>query len=226
MNDIVNHLFSMKDEKYRVFTSKLLPGTENIIGVRLPQIKRLAKHISEDDWQSYLQTGGIFYFEEIMLRGMVTGLIKTDIEEKLQLAKEFIPLINNWSVCDSFCSCFKFKAADTKAVHDFIIPYLTSNAEFDVRFALVMLLKYFVNDEYIDETIRLSGEAHHDGYYAKMAQAWALSVCYVKFPEKTEYYLKNCSLDDFTYTKTLQKIIDSRFISEAERDKIREMRRT
>ena len=64
---------------------------------------------------------------------------------------------------------------------------------------------YFIDDDHIDEFIRLLDQIKHDGYYAKMAVAWALSVCYVKYPGKTLPYLRNNSLDDFTYNKALQK---------------------
>lgn len=223
--EIRDELLSLKDDKYLEFTKKLLPGVDNIIGVRLPEIKKIARRIAAGDFETYLANDEDIYFEETMLRGMVTGFAKTGISQKLTLVKNFIPKINNWSVCDSFCCAFKFSHKDAGKVHDFIEPYLLSDKEFDVRFALVMLLKYFVNEEYTDSTVRLAAEARHEGYYARMSQAWALSECYIKFPEKARPYLENCTLDDFTYGKTLQKIIDSNVLSREEKDKVRAMRR-
>lgn len=223
--NVRDELLSLRDDKYLEFTKKLLPGVENIIGVRLPEIKKIARRIASGNFESYLAGGGEIYFEETMLRGMVTGLAKTDISRKLELVRCFIPKIDNWSVCDSFCCAFKFSGRDAGTVHGFVVPYLSSEREFDVRFALVILLKYFVNGEYIDSTVRLAAAVRHSGYYAQMAQAWALAECYIKFPEKTRPYLEKSGLDDFTYGRTLQKIIDSTVLSREEKDRVRAMRR-
>ena len=46
--------------------------------------------------------------EEVMLQGMVIGLVKQPPDKMLELVKNFIPKINNWSVCDCFCGGLKF----------------------------------------------------------------------------------------------------------------------
>lgn len=72
-----------------------------------------------------------------------------------------------------------------------------------------MSMQLFIDDEHIGQLLEEYDAIRHDGYYVKMAVAWALSVCFVKFPEITMQYLKQNALDDFTYNKTLQKIIES-----------------
>ena len=94
-----------------------------------------------------------------------------------------------------------------------------------MRFGVVMLLDYYIEEAYIDRVLRLLNEARHDGYYVKMAVAWAVSVCYVKFPEKTMEYLKNNTLEDFTYNKALQKITESLRVGRDEKELIRSMKR-
>lgn len=222
--NIRNELLNLADEKYRIFTSSLLPGISNIIGVRLPDIKKIAARLAKSGDDYHLPQNP--FFEEIMLFGMITGLKKEDIDDKLQSTEKFLPLIDNWSVCDSFCGCFKFRREDKSQLYSFIIPHLSSSSEFYVRFALVMLLKYFIDDEYIDRVLDAIWRVKHPGYYAKMAQAWAISACYIKYPELTENYLKSSlTIDDFTYNMALQKILDSKVPTNEQKGKIRSMKR-
>lgn len=109
MNKIIREqIFQLADEDYQKFSSKLLPTTNNILGVRLPQLRKLAKVIAKEDWRKFLVNSDVKYFEEIMLQGLVLGYAKSDIEEILKYVADFVPKIDNWSVCDSFCTGLKF----------------------------------------------------------------------------------------------------------------------
>lgn len=206
---IREQIFELADEEYQKFSSSLLPNTDNILGVRLPQLRKLAKAIAKDDWREFMANYDSKYFEEIMLQGLVLGYAKADIEEILQYVADFVPKIDNWSVCDSFCAGLKFTKNNMERVWNFIQPFLSSNKEFEVRFGVVMLLDFYINDEYIDKVIKSLDAIKHPGYYAKMAVAWTISICYIKFSKQTMEYLKNNTLDDFTYNKSLQKITES-----------------
>ncbi len=103
--------------------------------------------------------------------------------------------------------------------------YRSSEKEVELRFFVVMLMDYFIEKEYLQELFRIFDEIKHEGYYVKMAVAWAISVCYVKFPEETSLYLKHNELDDFTYHKALSKITESNRVSTPEKEKIRSMKR-
>ena len=83
--------------------------------------------------------------------------------------------------------------------------YAESKNEFELRFMIVSLMSHFLDKEHIDEILTICGKIDHDGYYVKMGNAWALSVCYVKFPEKTRAFLEKDTLDDFTHNKAIQK---------------------
>ncbi len=222
---IKENLKDLAQEEYRKFTSALIPGDAVILGVRLPLIRNMAKEIAKGDWRKYLADTDDEYFEEIMLQGLVIGIVKTDVQERLRLIADFVPKIRNWSVCDSFCAGLKFVKKNKERVWEFLQPYLSSKQEFDLRFAVVMMMDHFIEEKYIDRILKLFDGIRHEGYYVKMAVAWALSVCYVKFPEKTMAYLKHNSLDDFTYNKALQKMIESYRVSDDAKDLMRRMKR-
>lgn len=222
--EIRSKLFNLSEDEYRNFHSKLCPNTENILGVRLPLLRNMAKDLAKNNWEAYLNNPYNEYYEEIMIEGLTIGYIKTDINTRLKYIKRFIPKIDNWAICDSFCNNLKFTKKNLNEVWEFISTYLSSNKEFELRFAIVMMLHYYINEEYIDRVLHILNDINHEGYYVKMAVAWAISFTYIKFPHKTLVFLKNNNLDSFTYNKSLQKIIESTRVSNEDKDLIRSMK--
>lgn len=226
MNDEVRKkILELADPKYKEFHSGLCPNTENIIGVRIPVLRKYAKELAKDDFRSYLASIADDYYEEIMIKGMIIGLAKMETEERLNYISEFVPKIDNWAICDTFCAGLKFTNKNKDFVWKFIKKHQNSRKEFELRFLIVMLLDYYITDKYIDEVIKILDKTKHDGYYVKMAIAWTMSVLYVKYPKITMEYLKNNTLDDFTYNKALQKIIESYRVSEEDKNIMRKMKR-
>ncbi|HBF35315.1 TPA: DNA alkylation repair protein [Candidatus Sumerlaeota bacterium] len=219
-------LLELVDEKYRKFHSALVPGVDNILGVRLPNLREIAKELAKGDWRGYLSSAQTDYCEEITLQGLVIGYAKADLEEILRYTSGFVPKINNWGVCDCFCSNLKITKKHLPQVWEFLQPYLRSPKEFELRFGIVMLLTFYIQDEYIDRVLPLLNGATHEGYYVKMAVAWALSICFAKYPEKAMLYLKESTLDDFTYNKALQKITESLRVDKETKTIIRRMKRS
>lgn len=225
MDQIREKIFELADEKYKEFHSGLCPNTNNIVGVRVPVLRNYAKELAKGDFRDYLTNAKDEYYEEVMLQGMVIGLAKMELEERLDYIKRFVPKIDNWAICDVFCAGLKFVNKNKEEVWKFLGQYLKSNKEFEIRFGVVMLLDFYITEDYIDRVIKILNEIKHEGYYVKMAVAWAISVCYIKFPSETMKLLQENELDDFTYNKALQKIIESYRVSEEDKEMIRAMKR-
>ncbi|MGN7356509.1 DNA alkylation repair protein [Paenibacillus sp. SAF-054] len=224
-NTVREQLFMLAEEDYRKFSAALIPNISSVLGVRLPKLRKLAMTIAKGDWRAYLMQAGNDYFEEIMLQGMVIGYMKTDLDSKLKYVADFVPVIDNWSVCDSFCTGLKFAKDHQEKVWDFLQPYLRSRREYELRFGLVMLLSYYVNETYINRVLQTVDSIQHEGYYVKMAAAWLLSICYIKQPEITAKYLQTSSIDDFTFNKALQKMTESYQLDPETKRWIRSMKR-
>lgn len=222
-----SQLLESAEDKYRIFSSSLIPNVDNILGVRIPTLRKIAQQLAKGDWKSYLATASDEYFEEIMLQGLVIGYAKGDVEEKLEAIARFIPKINNWSVCDSFCIGLKNTRKHQERVWSFIQPYLKSEQAYDIRFGVVMLLNYYADEAHIDRVLPLLDGIKHDNYYVKMAVAWAIATCFTNVPEQTMAYLRSseCTLDTFTYNKSLQKITESLRIDADTKQIIRSMKR-
>lgn len=223
--DIRNQLMKLTEEDYQKFSSKLLPNIDNILGVRLPAIRKIAKEIAKGDWREYIENAKDDYFEEIMLQGMVIGNVPCDVDERLLLIGNFVPKIDNWSVCDSFCNGLKFTLKNKEEVWQFLKSYYNSTEEYELRFAVVMLLNYYIDNKNINKVLEILDHIDHGGYYVKMAVAWAVSACYIKLPDVTELYLKENNLDKFTYNKALQKITESYRVDKDTKKVIRSMKR-
>ncbi|WP_152392336.1 DNA alkylation repair protein [Paenibacillus guangzhouensis] len=224
---IRQQLLALAEEPYRQFASALLPNIDNVLGVRLPELRKIARRIVREDWRAYLDHADNDYFEDIMLQGMVIGYLDLDIEEILRHIANFVPKINNWSVCDSFCAGLKITKTHRQQMWDFLQPYLASDQEYDIRFAVVMLLTYYVEEDAVFQVLQRLSVIHHEGYYVKMAVAWAVSICYVKFPALTMTYLTDpaLELDDFTFNKALQKMTESHRVDTETKQMIRKMKR-
>lgn len=217
---VFEEINKLEDEKYRAFHSKLLPNVDiELIGVRIPQLRKIAREIIRSDWRAFLaEYEASTVYELVMLCGMVIAGAKCDFSEKLEYVQKFVPRINNWAVCDTFCGDLKQVRQNCEEMYAFIQPYLTSDKEYELRFGAVILMQYYINDEYIDSVLNWYGKIRHEGYYAKMAVAWGLSVCFVKYRDKTLKLLKQGVLDKATYNKTVQKIRESYRVSKEDKE--------
>lgn len=223
--DVRQRLTELADPKLRDFSARLTPTSTKIMGVKVPDIRMLAREIVRGDWQEYLCRASEEYLEERMLKGIVITYAKTDFEQKLSLMRDFLPLIDNWAVCDSVVLGFKDVKKHLSRTYEFLTPYFSATDEFSLRFAVVMLLSYFVTDDYVDTVLHVCNHIRHDGYYAKMAVAWALSVCFIKYRDKTLALFYNNRLDDFTFNKALQKSIESYRVTPQDKTLLRGIKR-
>lgn len=210
VEEIREELLELSEGKYKKFTENLIPGAENILGIRTPVLRETAKKISKDKrWKDYVLYNDMKYHEEFLLQGMVIGLSKEKYEDVIKLVEKFVPRISNWAVCDTFCTDLKIVRKNREAVWEFLQKYFNSNKEYEIRFALVIVLKYFIEEEWLDKVLVQFDKIENHEYYVQMAAAWAVAEVYVKYPEKTLSYIKKNNLDDFTHNKSIQKICES-----------------
>lgn len=226
---IKEHLLQLAERGNKKFTESLNPGVEHVLGIRVPDLRKLAARIAKDGWEAYLDTADTYYMEERMLQGMVLGCIRpdADIEVYLHRVTCFVWNINSWSVCDTFKfgGGKRFIEANKDRLWEYLKTWMRAEGEYEIRFGVVMAMQYFIDEEHIEELFSLYNAIRHEGYYVRMGVAWALSVCFVRFPERTLAYLKQNTLDNFTYNKALQKIIESYRVDAGTKDVIRAMKR-
>lgn len=223
---IKDRLKNEAEADYQKFSSALIPNIDNVLGIRIPVLRRIAKEIyANENFREFLAAEKAEFMEETMLKGMIIGLVKDSPENILELVKNFVPQIDNWSVCDCFCSGLKFTKNNKPLVWNFLQHYLNSDKEYEIRFAIVMLLNYFVEEKYIDKVLKILDETDHEGYYAKMAVAWAVSVCFAKHEKETFEYLKKSKLNEWTFNKSIQKCLESYRVSDKMKKILKKMKK-
>lgn len=191
-----------------------------MLGVRMPALRKIAKKIAKDDFTEFLRSADDSCYEELMLEGIVIGYAKMSKEEQAQALEIFVPKINNWAICDCCCITYKFMKEDPSYWFSFLAKYLVSSREYELRFAIVSILNFFVTDEYLEAILDIFNRIKNDAYYVRMAVAWAVSVCYVSYPERTLTFLQKDTMDTFTHNKSIQKIRESNQVSKEEKDRL------
>ncbi len=224
IEEIRDRLEAMSGNNPEVY-QKLTPGIKPVLGVRIPELRKLAKEIAKEDYKGFLVANPMDTFELETLQAFVIGYAKDDIQQILHFFRAFVPLVHDWSVNDSLCQTFRIARKYPQEVYDVLMEYVDSKDEFEVRIVAVTLMSHFLNDTYIDQVIEVLDRLYAKDYYAKMGIAWAVATVMAKYPDKCMAYLKNNHLDDWTYNKSIQKMIESYRVSDADKEMLRAMKR-
>ena len=210
------------DPQYAVFASSLLPGCPRpLLGVPVPELRRFARGL--------LRRGGVppirpSSFESVMLLGFCTALAGGDFAEHSRRVGAFLPLIDNWSVCDSFCAALRFHADEEEAWFRWIEPMFSDERTYSIRFAVVCAIFRFNGAAYLDRVLEHLTAVESGAYYVRTAVAWAVSAFYKRFPVQTLPLLAQCRLDPWTHNKAIQKICELRGTTPEEKQRLRAMR--
>ena len=223
---IKKELIALSDNNYKEFSEKIVSNTANILGVRAPVLKKYAKELlAEHEIEELIQNIDSEYHEEIILKGIVIGSEKNP-EKTKQYIKNYVPLINNWATCDSFCSNLKIIKKNKNDFWNFIQPYLKSNKTYEIRFGVVILLDYYIEKERLEKIFEILKNIKSERYYVQMAVAWALSVCLVKYYDETYEFLKNNKLSNFVFLKTISKANDSYRLTKEQKEKLKKLKKS
>ena len=223
--EFVNYLISLQDKKYKEFHSSLVLNSKyEMIGIRLPVMRNIAKKIAKNNIEEFLEYSQEKYYEEVMIQGLVISHIK---DENLfyKYFKEHIKKIDNWALCDSFCSSIKIVNKYEDKYFKESIELALSEDEFISRVGIVIILDHFINLNNINKIFDILNKIHSDKFYINMAEAWLVCEMYIKFPKETEKFLKNNNLNKFTQNKAISKIHDSYRVSKEEKKLLNNFRK-
>lgn len=225
MEIITKRLFEMRDLKYRDFTAKLIPNVEKerIIGIRSPAMKAYCKELREEDYRlDFIKELPHYYLEENSLHASIIASISKDINVVIKHIEEFLPYVDNWATCDIMPP--KLFAKYPETVYPKILEWLGSRYTFTVRFGLVCLLSFFLEDNYKTEINGIVASIKTDEYYINIAIAWYYSYALIKQYETTIPFFETPVLGKWVHNKSIQKAIESYRISEKQKDYLRGLR--
>ncbi len=221
---VYERLISYKDEKYREFQSKLVPNIdkETIIGVRTPEMRKIAKEIfGTEEASIFLETLPHKYYEENLIHFFLISKIK-DFDECIKEVERFLPYINCWPVCDQATPLVFRKN------HDKLLPlikkWIGSDHIYTARFGIRMLMNEFLNDDFKEEYLELVSSKNGDDYYLKMMIAWFFATALAKQYDATIKYIENRCLDPWVHLKAIQKAVESYRVSDEHKEYLKKFR--
>ncbi|MBR3131984.1 DNA alkylation repair protein [Candidatus Saccharibacteria bacterium] len=213
------------DDDYREFAMKGIPCERPFIGVRIPDVRKVVNLIPRDCDEKLLKEKPVA-IEEVLARGMI--ICRFSYEEMLNWFDSQISYIDNWCTCDIFCSGLRkvIKKHSAEFLDLKVDKLLSARDEYTVRVGLVMLKCAYVDFDYLNEIFeRAEKLADREEYYIRMAIAWLLSECFIKFPAATTGYLVISHLPKWTFNKTISKICDSYRVDEETKKMLKKMRK-
>lgn len=202
-------LFDLQDEGYRAFHSRLMPTVppETVIGVRVPALRRLAKRLAgTPQAEAFLQELPHTYYEENNLHAFLLESIR-DYDAALAATEKFLPYIDNWATCDSFCP--KVFAKHKEELLPVLRRWMASDHPYTVRYGMEMLMRYYLDEDFRPEHLAWAAAVHSGEYYINMMRAWYFATALAKQPEVALPWLTERRLDVWTHNKTIQKAVES-----------------
>lgn len=223
---VVQRLFALQDVVYQAFQCKLMPtiSPEVVIGVRMPELRRLAKQLRHTpEGREFLTQLPHTYYEENNLHGLLL-CEHTDYCTTIQELSLFLPYVDNWATCDLMVP----KAFHKRPEHlpQQVFQWLQSDHPYTVRFGLGVLLRFYLDNGWFDPRyLDWASQVHREDYYVKMMVAWLFAEGVVKQPEATLPYVLECRLSPWIHNKTIQKAVESRRVSPEQKQFLRGLRR-
>ena len=199
------------NESYATFNQRIVNTKMPVIGVRVPDLRRLARELALDMSAadiSELLTAQNESFDYVLLCGLLITHVRIDDQTAIDLTKQYLPHVDSWAHIDVFVE--KKRRFAGEMWWDFALECLQNEAEFTVRYGVVSLMTNFLDEAHINQVFAALRNVTHDGYYVEMALAWLYATAAVNFFEKTLAELENEHIDTWTRNKAYQKMRESR----------------
>ena len=206
-------LFERADEKYRDFNCKLIPTVpaQAIIGVRTPDLRALARQLgSTPDAQEFLADLPHRYFEENNLHAFLLEGIQ-DFEACVERLNLFLPYIDNWATCDQLSP--RVLGRHPEDLRRQIDLWLESRQIYVRRFAIGMLMRHFLGENFRIEDLDRVAQQRSEEYYLRMMVAWYFATALAKQYPSAIRVLEARSMEPWTHNRAIQKALESRRIS-------------
>lgn len=220
--EILEALFALQDESYADFQSKLTPGIprERFIGVRVPELRKLAKQI-KNQAGDFLYTLPHQYYDENLLHGVLISEM-WDFDACVEALDAFLPFVDNWAVCDTMSP--KVLQKDRQALLRKIRQWTVSSHTYTCRFGILCLMRYFLDKDFCPEYLQIPASIHSEEYYINMMIAWYFATALAKQWDATIPYLQERRLPEWVHRKTIQKARESDRISPEQKEYLRSLK--
>lgn len=225
MEKIISELFALQDAEYAEFQKKLIPDTKyEMIGVRTPQLRKLAKDIiATTETDKFLETLPHRYFDENQLHAFLISLTK-DFDTCIRQVDAFLPFVDNWATCDQMSPRVFAKNKDKLVPH--IYRWMESTETYTIRFGIGMLLQHCLDDDFREEYLEKVARVDNGEYYVRMMVAWYFATALAKQYGSAVRYIEGNRLDARTHNRTIQKAVESYRIPSETKEYLKTLRRS
>ena len=218
----VEYLKSLSDLEYKKFNEGIVNTKLNVIGIRMPILRSIAREISKGNINEYLKVIDKDYYETVMIYGLVLSNSNEEYIDRYIMM--FLECIDSWGICDTFCSSMKIVNKRLGKYWMYFTSLIDLNKEFQTRVSIIMMMNYYLNDDYIDRVLKIVCNIKSDYYYINMAISWLLSVAIIKYKDKVVSILESNVLSKFVQNKTISKIQDSYRIDKELKEYVKKFR--
>lgn len=224
---LLGRLKEMSEPSYAKFSEKLKLSQRPLLGIRMPHLTTLAKEIAKKENKSFLDE---FFeypsvcFEEIILAYKVFGLLRLDLLTNTSYLERLLTYNDSWATNDCLCSSFTSPKKNQAAYWPLIQGYLNSPNPWDIRFATIAMMCYYLTEEYTSDVLRLLKAVQSDHYYVNMGLAWNFATAVAKQRDIALPYLTKGVLNEEVRKKAIQKCIESYRVSDEDKALLRSMR--
>ncbi|AZZ65797.1 DNA alkylation repair protein [Metamycoplasma phocicerebrale] len=225
IEEIQKTLFLMQDLKYKKFNCNLIPeiNAKEVIGVRVPNLRKFAKDLFKNNlYKKFLIKLPHKYFEENSIHGFIINEME-NYDEVIKQLNIFLPYVNNWANCDLINPKKSF-IKNINKLEIQIIKWTKANEIYTIRFAIKMLMTYFLDDSFKKEHLDIVLSIKSTNYYINMMRAWYFATALAKQYNSTISYIENKKIDNWTHKKTIQKAIESFRINENQKKYLKKLK--
>lgn len=221
--NILDEIYALKDEKYAKFQGSLVPNINKslIIGARIPLLRKLAKKLTNDEKLEFMGNLAHKFYDENILHAILLSQI-SDFDFCVKSIDKFLPYIDNWAVCDIISP--KIFAKNTATLITKVEIWSNSNAEFACRFGIIILMRYFLNENFKEKYLEIPRLIKCKKYYANMAVAWFYATALAKKWDISYEFVKYNRFDKYILNKIIQKACESRQISPKKREILKQIK--
>ena len=190
-------------------------------GLYSPQKDALFSYLKKSDFSTFLTYPNEF-FEIVYLKGRLLASEKTNVEEKHKKLTSYLSLADSWAFTDSILKNVKIKESEYPVWFSYSESLVSRNEEFFVRFGIIVLLNYFLKEEWIESVFSLLSTVKTGAYYVDMAIAWLCATALIRHKERTLRFLRESkNLNKFIVQKSFQKARESFRISPEDKEEYR-----
>lgn len=246
MEKLFNELYKLKDKHQKDFLSKLVPTIkkDNILGVKNPKIRELAKKMYkeyEEECLKYINKLPHKYLEEYILHTSILEQIK-DYDVVIKEIDRVLPYIDNWATCDIYSP--KIFKKNLKDALKHIKKWIKDKKTYTIRFGIQAFMSFYLDSNLYDgqekdlkevsdliSKIRFKSKYKYtkesqkecpDKYYVDMMIAWYFATLLAKNYALAFSYIKGKKLETWTHNMTIRKACESFRVSNDNKKKLKE----